>query len=30
VAAILKTSPQAVRRDGHRARLMLAGFVNQL
>ena len=30
VAAILQTSPQAVRRDGHRARLMLSGFVNQL
>jgi len=30
VAAILQTSPQAVRRDGHRARLMLCGFVNQL
>jgi RNA polymerase sigma-70 factor (ECF subfamily) len=30
VAAILQTSPQAVRRDGDRARLMLSGFVNQL
>jgi len=30
VAAILQTSPQAIRRDGHRARLMLSGFVNQL
>ena len=30
VAAILQTSPEAVRRDGHRARLMLSGFVNQL
>jgi RNA polymerase sigma-70 factor (ECF subfamily) len=30
VAAILQTSPQAVRRDGHRARLMLSGFVSQL
>ena len=30
VAAILQTSPQAVRRDEHRARLMLCGFLNQL
>jgi RNA polymerase sigma-70 factor, ECF subfamily len=30
VAAILQTSPQAVRRDAHRARLMLCGFLNQL
>jgi len=26
-AAILQTSPQAVRRDAHRARLMLRGFI---
>ena len=30
VAAILHTSPQEVSRDGHRARLMLAGFIDQL
>jgi RNA polymerase sigma-70 factor (ECF subfamily) len=29
-AAVLETSPQAVRRDGHRARLMLRGFVDRL
>jgi len=30
VAAILQMSPQEVHRDGHRARLMLAGFIDQL
>jgi DNA-directed RNA polymerase specialized sigma24 family protein len=29
-AAILHTSPQAVRRDAHRLRLMLRGFIDQL
>jgi RNA polymerase sigma-70 factor (ECF subfamily) len=29
-AAILETSPQAVRRDAHRSRLMLRGFIGQL
>src|SRR5207244_12390730 len=29
-ALILQTSPPAVRRDAHRARLMLRGFVDQL
>jgi len=30
VAAVLETSPAAVRRDAHRARLMLRGFIDQL
>jgi DNA-directed RNA polymerase specialized sigma24 family protein len=30
VAAILRTTPQAVRRDAHRVRLMLRGFIDQL
>jgi RNA polymerase sigma-70 factor (ECF subfamily) len=29
-AAILQTSPQALRRDAHRLRLMLRGFIDQL
>ena len=29
-AAILQTSPLAIRRDAHRARLMLRGFIDQL
>ena len=29
-AAILQTSPRAVRRDAHRLRLMLRGFIDQL
>jgi len=30
VAAVLETSPAVVRRDAHRARLMLRGFIRQL
>jgi RNA polymerase sigma-70 factor (ECF subfamily) len=30
VAAVLETSPAVVLRDGHRARLMLRGFIDQL
>jgi RNA polymerase sigma-70 factor (ECF subfamily) len=29
-AAVLRTSPSVVRRDAHRARLMLRGFIDQL
>jgi RNA polymerase sigma-70 factor (ECF subfamily) len=30
VAAIMRSSPEAVRRDAHRVRLMLRGFIDQL
>jgi DNA-directed RNA polymerase specialized sigma24 family protein len=30
VAAILRTSPEVVRNDAHRLRLMLRGFIDQL